>query len=208
MQDPYRNLTTAQQAVTPLARVEAGTYQMVPYDEATNTGLYEDGHRLLMDAMLADMAALVEAILSQVALVASAANQQQAWQLETAAISRLGSSQIAVTGYRANIYTVGRAVQLVQTANASGRVSAVSYNSGTGLTTITLTGCTVDTGLTQLWFGQDPANAPAMAPCSAASAGAVGGVPAPAAGDQTKYLRADGTWASGGMPPIGTQMFL
>lgn len=107
----------------------------------------------------------------------------------------MNSSTVTVPGYWCNIALTGRAVQLKQTTNADGHVQSSSYNSGTALTTITVD-CTVDTGLTELWFGQDPANAPliAMAGATTSTDGKSGITPLPKAGQQNSSLYGDGKY--------------
>jgi len=153
MADPYRNLTEAQKALTPLERVEAGTYQMVPYDAVTNRGMYEDGHRLLFDAMMADIAALSDQIgaTAAAALVGASAPRT---------VVRLDADTFYEAGNKTADYPSHRAVVLAQTASGVGYVSIVTYNSGAGRTEVTVTGITVDAGLTQAVLGLDPKYAP------------------------------------------------
>jgi hypothetical protein len=153
MADPYRNLTEAQKALTPLERVLAGTYQMVPYDAVTNRGLYEDGHRLLFDAMMADIAALTEQVgaAAAAALVGAAAPRT---------VVRLDADTFYESGNKTADYPANRAVVLAQTASGVGYVTSATYNSGANRTEVTVTGITVDTGLTQAVLGLDPKYAP------------------------------------------------
>lgn len=131
------------------------------YDPAANAGgMDNNGHYFNFIPALRDVAAVGSQIESTVQRAEAAATQSEAWVLESSTVTRLSASSLSILGYAASTYTVGRALQIIQTANATGWVESVSYNSGTGLTIITVTGCSVDTGFTQLWFGQDVANAP------------------------------------------------
>jgi len=160
MADPYRNLTPAQRSMTPLARVLDGTYQLVPYDPSSNRGLYEDGHRLLFDAMVADLAALAGQAAHDAARAEAGAGQTSAWLEETSgAVSRLSDTTFRVAGVDMTArYVAGRAVLLDQTTDAFGYVSDSAYSGGN--TTVVVSGCVVDAGLTRAFYGQDPRNAP------------------------------------------------
>lgn len=62
------------------------------------------------------------------------------------------------------------------------------------------------TGITLVSTSLTPSNGvvtiPAMTACSSSAAGATGAVPAPAAGDEDKFLSGDGTWKAGGLPMV------
>lgn len=153
MADPYRNLTTAQRAMAPRERIEDGTYQLVPYDAATNKGLYEDGHRLLFDAMMADVAALTEQVGATAAAALIGANAPRA-------VSRVSASSFAEAGNKTGDYPAGRAVVLAQTASGAGYVVSATYNAGLGRTEVSVEGVAVDAGLTQAVLGLDPKYGP------------------------------------------------
>ncbi|KAF0234076.1 MAG: hypothetical protein FD177_988 [Desulfovibrionaceae bacterium] len=166
MADSYRNLTEAQKALTPLERVLAGTYQMVPYDAATNRGLYEDGHRLLYDAMMADAAALTEQMGATAAAILIGS-------LTPRTVVRLTSASFYETGNKAADYPANRAVVLAQTSSGVGYVASATYNSGADRTEVTVTGITVDTGLTQAVLGLDPKYAPKIPTSLTAAANSI-----------------------------------
>ena len=140
------------------------------YDPNTNPGGFGNGgHRFVLLPLLLDVLFMMLQTASNAAMVAGAINQQQAWIQIMGAnglplpVTRLNATDISIPGFFPTVIKVGRSVQLGQTANATGWIVACPYNSGTQLTTITVRGCIVDTGLTALWFGQDPANAPYVA---------------------------------------------
>lgn len=160
--NPWQYMPALYVAMTPGQRLLI--YNLNPYDAVTNPlGLGEGGQYYNFLPWMYDQVANGVISQQQGALAASAANQQTAWVQESGTVSRVDASTITVAGFRTNVYTPNRAIQLDQTTDATGWVTSSNYNSDTGLTTITVCGCTVDTGLTALWFGQDPANAPKAA---------------------------------------------
>ncbi len=83
------------------------------------------------------------------------------WMTEADTVARVDSTTFTVTGDKTAIYKKNRAVFLDQTTDAYGYVSADStYSSGTGLTTVIVRGCAVDTGLSAVQYGQAPNNSP------------------------------------------------
>ena len=88
----------------------------------------------------------------------------QWWTTEANTIARISASQFTVSGDRTAIYTARRALCLTQTTSAYGYVLASSYDSSAGLTTVTVTGCTIDTGLSMVQCGQTVVNAPKWNP--------------------------------------------
>lgn len=84
-----------------------------------------------------------------------------AWMEEPNTVARFSDSSFSVAGDRTDVYTENRAISLTQTASAKGYVTSSSYSAGTpGSTTVSVTGCTVDSGLSAVDFGQEPQNAP------------------------------------------------
>lgn len=81
------------------------------------------------------------------------------WMAEGGTVARADASTFTVTGDRTAIYRKNRAVFLDQTTDAYGYVAADSTY-GTGVTTVTVRGCTVDTGLSAVQYGQAPNNSP------------------------------------------------
>jgi hypothetical protein len=83
------------------------------------------------------------------------------WILETATVARVSGTQFTVVGDKTGIYTKNRAVFFDQTTDAYGHVaSAPTYSEGTGLTTVTVRGCVIDSGLFAVKRGQKVAHAP------------------------------------------------
>jgi hypothetical protein len=194
--DPYQYLNDTEKAYTPQQRLVL--YNLNPYDVVTNRfGLGEGGQAYLWLAVLADMVALNINLSSLVNFAAAAAALQEAWEEETATITRLNATQITLSGYRVDVAQYGRAVQLIQTSNATGWVTDVQYNSGTGVTTVTLFGCVIDAGLTELWWGQVPSNSPLAATMTGATAtgsGFAGAAPTPVAGEQHHLFTGGGEY--------------
>jgi hypothetical protein len=69
-------------------------------------------------------------------------------------------------------------------------------NSGNGILGVTLASTTLAADANGV------VNIPAMGGCTSSTAGSVGAVPAPAAGDENKFLSGDGTWKAGGLPMV------
>lgn len=87
------------------------------------------------------------------------------WSTEAGAVARISGTQFSVAGDKTAIYKKDRAILLDQTVDAYGHVAIDStYSSGTGLTTVTVTGATVDSGLTAVQYGQPVVSAPNMTP--------------------------------------------
>lgn len=82
------------------------------------------------------------------------------WKKEPNAVAYVSSSSFTVATDRTAIYTEGLAVSLDQTTDGKGYVTSSTYSAGTGLTTVNVTGVTVDAGLAAVTFGQEPENAP------------------------------------------------
>jgi len=101
-----------------------------------------------------------------VATAMGAANQNGAWKrLEdegSVAIVpvKLADNQVAAPGDWLTLLAMGRAVRPSVTSPDSGWIESVEYDAPNDRTVATVTGWTVDAGISELWFGQDPANAP------------------------------------------------
>lgn len=166
MVDPYRNLTAAQRLLTPKERIDAGTYLLVPYDASTNKGLYEDGHRLLFDAMMADISAVDKEVSDNAAVAASAASQSGAWVKETAPVLYLSATTLQITGVdRTGLAKSNRPFFVkLGTSIYYGSISVSSPATYTGgntvLTVVMKNGQPLDGTLAELDWGQDPDNAP------------------------------------------------
>jgi hypothetical protein len=91
------------------------------------------------------------------------------WSTEADAVARVSGTQFTVTGDKTAIYKANRALYVTQTSSAYGFVSVDStYSGGTGLTTVTVTGVTIDTGITSVQYGQPVTNAPKLPVATAA----------------------------------------
>jgi phage-related tail fiber protein len=87
--------------------------------------------------------------------------KESLWYLETAAIVRVSDTQFTIFGDKTSVYVKNKALFFDQTTDAYGYVAATpTYSSGTGLTTVTVRGCTIDAGLTVVKYGQEVKNAP------------------------------------------------
>lgn len=82
------------------------------------------------------------------------------WSREAAAVARVDNTHFTVVGDKTDIYVTNRAVRAIQTSTAGGFVVSSSYSSGTGLTTVVVTGMVIDSGLAAVECGQDPSSAP------------------------------------------------
>ena len=161
-------------AATPKERLSLGYngtgtgvcgYNGQPYDAILNPGGM-DGNGVAVNwiNMCADMVAIGLTAAQMVQMVTSYLAGVNGWTQEVAAISRLSSAQFTVPGDKTLVYKVTRALSVFQSTPGTGHVSMSSYSAGTGLTTVTVSGITIDAGLSEIWLGQDPDNAPAIIP--------------------------------------------
>lgn len=103
---------------------------------------------------------------SGVASALAAANQSGAWKRlanedgSFPAISRLADNQVAIAGDWASLLVVNRAVKPSATSTDSGWITAVAYDVANNRTVITETGWVIAVGISELWFGLEPKNAP------------------------------------------------
>jgi len=138
-------------------------YNGEKYDPITNPGGM-DGNGVTVNwvNMAADMVALGLSTAQQAQMVSGYLAGVNGWTQEIGTISRLSGTQFTVSGGvdKASLYKTNRAISIIQTASGTGYVSSSSYDPETGLTTVTVSGVTLDTGLAEIWFGQDPSNAP------------------------------------------------
>lgn len=105
-------------------------------------------------------------VLAGVATATAAANQSGAWKRlanedgSFPAISRLADNQVAIAGDWTSLLLLNRAVKPSATGTDSGWITAMAYEVGNNRTVITEKGWVVGAGISELWFGLDPANAP------------------------------------------------
>jgi len=140
------------------------------YNATTNAcGWDADGLPVNLARFSKAVAGVGKEVRAAVATATAAANQSGAWKRledeggEPIVASRLADNQVAVPGDWAWLLTVGRAVRPSEDSAESGWIEAVEYDAPGDRTVATVTGWTVDPGLSGLWFGQDPANAPKAA---------------------------------------------
>lgn len=162
--DPYAGLTTAQKAMTPAQRM--ASYVFAPYDAVKQPfGFWENGHLLLWPAFLADLVAMGLTATQQAQMVATYLAGSNGWVQETHAVTRYSANQVAVAGVDltttgpVNIAKIRRKASVVQTSSAYLAVTAATYDAGNNRTLVTFDGA-IDTGITALWWGQEPDNAP------------------------------------------------
>jgi hypothetical protein len=164
--NPYRYLTPDQQAMAPAQRwplYNGGAYKA----DANPFGLGEGGQDILFEAWKADFLAIIG---QGQALASMFATFQQAgtggWAVESRAVSRLAANQIAIawtgtdTGLASLIYKTNRRLTLLQTVSGVGAVLSAVDDAVNAQTIVTVQDIVVDTGLTAVWLGQDPDNAP------------------------------------------------
>lgn len=207
-------------ASTPILRLSQGYngsgsgtcgYNNQVYDPTNNPGGM-DGNGVAYNwiNMAQDLVSVGATAQQQAQIVASYQTGANGWLAENHALTRLSASQFTVAAAGLNLttlYKVNRALSVIQNASGYGYVAASAYD-GVSVTTVTVTGLTLDAGLTSVSLGQDPANAPGpFAGAGSSTAGGQGAVPAPGAGAQIKFLRGDATWATAGLSPIGMQIF-
>ncbi|MDY6789677.1 MAG: phage tail protein [Thermodesulfobacteriota bacterium] len=139
------------------------------------TNLYEDGNPYTQKKGTIATAAWLNAIQEELAKIVEGTgltldenDNEQAWQalmrrfdwwrLETATVTFVDASSFKVSGNVTAIYAQHRAVKLTQTSDDKGYVVSAVYSSPD--TTVTVTGCTVDSGLTAVEYGQEVENKP------------------------------------------------
>lgn len=183
------------------------------YHPTGNPGGWEsDGHEANLRRWSQAVAAVGKEVRNAVATATSAANQAGAWKrLEAeggAAVApmRLAADQFAVPGDWTWLLTVGRAVRPAA-AVSGGWIAAVTFEAGNNRTVATVTGWSVPADITELWFGQDLANAPKNSPMTGATAsvaGSGGTVPAPSAAQNNNVFYGDGTFRD---PAVDAQIW-
>ena len=89
--------------------------------------------------------------------------QSQFWTRDALTPVYVGASSFTLTGDQTANYVTNRALHLIQNSSAYGYVLSASYSSGTGLTTVNVTGATVDAGLSAVEYGQDTYSDPKAA---------------------------------------------
>lgn len=105
--------------------------------------------------------------------LAGAAEEILAEALAPRTVVRLDADTFYESGNHVDDYPATRAVVLAQTASGVGYVSSATYNSGSNRTEVTVTGITVDTGLTQAVLGLDPKYAPKIPTSLTAAANSI-----------------------------------
>jgi len=103
---------------------------------------------------------------------------QEGWMMESQTFTKVDSDTFTIEGNQTAFYTAGRFVRYNQLNTAIGKVTSSSYNAGTGLTTVEVTGATVPiltslemagfqskgfTGTTLLLVGEDAEDSDAYA---------------------------------------------
>lgn len=85
------------------------------------------------------------------------------WHKESSAVAYASSSTFTVTGDKTGVYVEHRAVRLTQDTDTAGHVLSSSYDSGSDETTVEVI-CAVDSGLSEVEYGQIPDSAPLSPP--------------------------------------------
>lgn len=85
---------------------------------------------------------------------------KEGYQREQSTVARVSGTQFTTTTDTTGFYTVGRLVRFNQSAATIGSVTTSSYNSGTGLTTITVADVTIPNPITQVEIAIGPKNSP------------------------------------------------
>lgn len=143
-------------------------YRAAANSTAVPGGFGQGGHRKLFDPYNADIVTIGQGCADYALLAQAAANQAGAWLRPVmpdgsyAAVSRLSATTFAVAGPAAQLDNCkpGRAVKLAQATPGFGYVAEATYDAVAGHVEVTVTGVAVDEGLSEVWLGQDPDNAP------------------------------------------------
>lgn len=166
----YDKLLPWQQAMLPRARL--AQYNFRPYRDESYPqpnvwGLDDDGHRIVGEALFSDMAAAANEAAVYVQMLLTYLQSANGWAVEARTVTRISDTEFAVVGADLTtlVYKPKRAVTLIQgVASGFGWISGSVYEAGANRTIVTIVpqteGLLVDAGLTAVWFGQDPSNAP------------------------------------------------
>jgi hypothetical protein len=143
--------------------------------EETNEGDYHptgnpcgwesDGHEANLARWSGAVAAVGKEVRAAVATATAAGNQTGAWKRLEAdggavvAPMRLAANSVSVQGDWTWLFVPGRAVRPAA-VEPGGWIAAVEYDVANARTVATVTGWSVPADITELWFGQDPENAP------------------------------------------------
>lgn len=160
MADAYTGLLDWQRAMTPQARMPL--YNGRAYTPDGNPwGLSEGGNSLLFEAFIADWVAVGLSVQQLVAAATSAARQSGSWEeLENVTVSKLADNQVAVSGNYVPLFSARRAVRPMLTGTESGWIATAIYDQPSNRTVLTVSGFVVPAGISTIFYGQDPANAP------------------------------------------------
>lgn len=145
-------------------------YNSLAYNSTSNPGgMDNNGHKTNFIPSLQDVGIAGQGCAEYALMAQAAAQQAGAWiqpveaDGETlATVAYLSPTQFTVTGpeSQAANFIAKRAIKVLQVTPGTGYVSSSAYDAETGLTTVSLAGIALDAGLTEVWFGQDPTNAP------------------------------------------------
>lgn len=149
-------------------------YNGNPQTEDNPGGMDNDGHEENFVPALQDVAAAGKQMATQVLMVGNFLSVENGWTLETRTVSRVDATRFIVAGVSSgedltSLYSVGRALSVIQTASGFAAVASSSYDPESNLTTVAVAvldgqQCVteLDDGLAQIFLGQDPNNAPAV----------------------------------------------
>ena len=137
--------TAGQMELVKVTARSTDTLTVVRAQEGTTARSYSGGDRLELRLTAAGLASIMAT----------------AWVRDTLTPTYASASSFTLSGDQTGTYVANRALYLRQTSSASGFVTTSSY--GGGNTTVNVTGCTVDAGLTSVEYGQEPASAPKYA---------------------------------------------
>jgi hypothetical protein len=183
-------------------------YNQGDYDPVNNPGGMDNGgHSQNLFPMILDWLNFAAYIIQLCSMTTAAASQQTAWQEAmlanntVAPVAFLTATEFAVNGLNFTpLFTANRALKLIQNNSGNAYVSSSIFDAVNNRTLVNINaskGVNVDSGLSQAYYGQDPANAPyasSMSGATASTAGTGGAVPAPGSGQENDFLAGDATY--------------
>jgi hypothetical protein len=169
-----------QMPLTPLLRCLNNWWNGQGWNPTTNPGgMANDGHAQNLVATTAnngicvvgDIASLVQQAGQSAQIAASCAAGSNGYMT----IVGVTYAMVSANQFTASVspaadltpfFEINRAIEVTQTKSGNGYISASSYSAATGLTTVTVTGITLDSGFQSIVLGQAVENAPLQTPPS------------------------------------------
>lgn len=169
MSGEYDLLTPDLQALDPLTRfpLYSGTAFAENGTLVQQAGMGEYGKDRNFRAWNADFAANIKMAQAIIQMATNYLQSANGWAVESRSVARLSDTTFALAGVDATqfealqlVYTARRAIMLIQASSDSGYVVGIAHDEANSRAIVTVASVVVDAGLTAVWFGQDPSNAP------------------------------------------------